>query len=70
MMAVRWFAPAPEPDWAAIYNERYWVLAPSVCSEEAAARAYDFTVLACRTQTHRDLEEAKKVVLAAIGRRP
>jgi hypothetical protein len=56
-----------EPDWAGVYNERRKSLA-SLGADEAHFRSFDFTVAFCREHSGCDLEEAKKLVRAAIAK--
>jgi hypothetical protein len=59
----------PEFDLAAIYAERFRIMRPNVGDDEARARAYDHAVRACEAHYGVDLEEAKRRVLTALGRR-
>jgi excisionase family DNA binding protein len=57
----------PEPDWAAIYRERFRAL-KNLGPEEAHFRAFDHAVNLCRQHFDCDLEKAKALVRAAIAK--
>jgi excisionase family DNA binding protein len=55
-------------DFAAIYRERIKLVGGDPGQEEPRLRAIEFTVNACRANTGLDLEQAKRIVLAAIAK--
>jgi DNA polymerase I-like protein with 3'-5' exonuclease and polymerase domains len=59
---------SPQPDYARIYRERRELLARDAGGDEAHCRAFDYTVYFCRDHTGVGLEEAKKLVLAALAK--
>jgi hypothetical protein len=65
--ATQRFYRRPQPDYGLVYRERRKLLA-SLGTDEAHFRALDFTISLCRKHSGCDLEEAKKLVWAAIAK--
>jgi excisionase family DNA binding protein len=59
----------PELDLAAMHEERVWLLTGNVGPDEARLRSFEYVVGVCRHITKSSLEDAKRMVAAAIAAR-
>jgi hypothetical protein len=65
---VRRAPTAPEPDFAAVYENHRRLIVPNVGEEEGRLRALEHAIDVCRRHRGCNLEDAKATVLAVIKR--